>query len=355
MVSDGVAFASAAGAMTTVERLQATGIRRLGTPKSGFRYRAASGGRVSSADAFRIRMLRIPPAWKDVAIAASPRAAVQAVGRDAAGRWQYRYHDSAVARREAKKARRLLHFARALPQMRRAIARDLARPGLPRERVLAGILRILSNCFLRPGSDAYAQENGSFGVSTLRRRHVTVRGDTITFDFPGKSGKRQRRELRDRRVARLVRQLLAMPGHDVFKFLAEDGFVVDVKSRHINEYIKEVMGERFSAKDFRTWAGTLICACALARAGSEEGETRAARRRKLVAAIRETAEHLGNTVAVCRASYINRSVLTGYEKGRVIERQFRQLQDLVGRRAPGLHASEKALVEMLQKDAPAAA
>lgn len=341
--------------MTTVEKLQATGIRRVGTPKSGFRYRTAAGGRVSSADTFRIRMLRVPPAWKEVAIASSLRAAVQAVGRDAAGRWQYRYHESAVARRETKKARRLLHFAQALPLMRRAIASDLARPDLPRERVLAGILRILSNCLLRPGSDAYAQENGSFGVSTLRRRHVALRGDSIAFDFTGKSGQRQKRELKDRRVARLVRQLLATPGRDVFKFVAEDGSVVDVKNRHINEYIKEVMGERFSAKDFRTWAGTLICACALARAGSEEGETRSARRRKMVAAIRETANHLGNTVAVCRASYINRSVLTGYEKGRVIERHFRQLEDLVARRAPGLHASEKALLRLLKKDAAAAA
>lgn len=342
--------------MTAVEKLQRDGIRRLGTPKAGFRYRAADGRKVSLRHRSRIRTLGIPPAWKDVAIAPSERAALQAVGRDKAGRWQYRYHPRAVERRAARKYSRIVHFAEALPKMRRAVASDLARPGLPREKVMASIVRILSSCFLRPGSEVYAEENGSFGVATLRRRHVSVRGDTITFDFPGKSGKRQTRKLRDRKVARVVRQLLALRGREVFRFVEEGGNEVDVRRSHVNAYVKEVMGERFSAKDFRTWAGTLICACALARAGkgAGAGESRAARRRVIVAAIREAAEHLGNTVAVCRSSYIYPSVIRGFERGRVIDRYFDTLDQLVERRSTELHASEKALLKMLRSEAKAA-
>jgi DNA topoisomerase-1 len=228
-------------------------------------------------------------------------------------------------------------------------------PGLPREKVLASIVQILSTCFLRPGSEVYAEENGSFGVTTLRRRHVSVRGHTVTFDFPGKSGKRQTRDLRDRKVARVVRELLSLPGREVFQFVNGDGSPVDVRRSHINEYIKEVMGERFSAKDFRTWAGTLICACALARAGEEaEEESGAARRRRVVEAIREAADHLGNTVAVCRSSYIYPSVIRGFERGRVIDRYFDTLDQLVERRSTGLHASEKALLKLLRREAKAA-
>jgi DNA topoisomerase-1 len=351
----GARFAlSARVTVTAIEKLQREGIRRIGSPRSGFRYRRAGGGRVSSGDRERIRKLRIPPAWRDAAIASSERTALQAAGRDKAGRWQYLYHPRAVERRAARKYRRLVQFAEALPRMRRAVAQDLARPGLPREKVLACILRVLSSCFLRPGSEAYAAENGSFGVATLRRRHVSVRGDTVTFDFPGKSGKRQTRQLRDRKVARILRQLLALKGREVFQFVDEDGNAVDVRRRHINQYVKEVMGERFSAKDFRTWAGTLICACALARArpgNGESGEPRGQRRRVIVAAIREAAEHLGNTVAVCRASYIYPSVLRGFEKGRVIDRYFKTLEELVERRSPELHASEKALLKLLRKEA----
>lgn len=338
-----------ASSMTTIERLTKTGIRRLGTPRSGFRYVLTNGRKAGAKDLFRIHHLKVPPAWKAVAIHPSPAGAVQAVGRDAAGRWQYRYHPSRVARREAEKSRRLVHFAEALPDLRRRIARDIARPGLPRERVMAVILEILSACFLRPGSQVYADENGSFGIATLRRGHVSVRGDTVRFDFPGKSGKRQERVLRHRRVARVVRELLSLPGREVFKFEGAGKRLVDIRRRDINEYIKQVMGERFSAKDFRTWAGTLICACALARSGGKAGESKAGRRRMLVAAIREAADQLGNTVAVCRSSYIHPRVLAGFEKGRVIDRYFDTVEGLLARRGRGLHESEKALLRLLKE------
>jgi DNA topoisomerase I len=337
--------------MTLVERLQATGIRRLGSPSRGFRYRGAKGGAIAKRDRERISALRIPPAWRDVAISASPASAVQAVGRDAAGRWQYLYHARHVAQRGRKKFQRVVHFLAALPRMRRAIARDLALPGLPREKVLACILRILSTCFLRPGSQVYADENRSYGIATLTRRHVTVRGDTVSFDFPGKSGQRQERALSDRRVARIVRDLLRIPGKggEVFKYLDADGRAVDVRRRHINEYIKEVMGERFSAKDFRTWAGTLICASALARAGAVPGESKAARKRTIIAAIRETATHLGNTPAVCRASYIEPLVLARFERGRVLRAYATSVEELLRYRGVGHHKAERALLAMLEQ------
>lgn len=346
--------------MTQLEKLQTRGIRRIGTPKQGFRYETADGKSVGAADLDRIEALKIPPAWTDVYISPSPRASLQAVGKDAAGRWQSRYHDAHVKRREGKKYERVVHFAQALPRLRRAIARDLARPGLPREKVMACVLRILATCFIRPGSQEYAEDNGSYGIATLRHKHVTVKGDTVQFDFPGKSGKRIQRELRDRAVSRVIRQLLAAPGkfagsrrtrYELFKFVNEEGQLVDVRRRHINDYIKEVMGEQFSAKDFRTWAGTLICACALARAGVADGEGKTARKKKVVAAIKETAEHLGNTPAICRSSYIYPSVLSDFERGSVVERYFENVEELIEHSSKTLHPSEKALLELLKRKA----
>jgi len=336
--------------MTGIERLRKSGIRRLGSPKRGFRYRTAEGRPPGAKDLERIRSLVLPPAWKDVAIAPSPGAALQAVGRDAAGRWQYRYSEAHVRRREEQKFRRIVRFAEALPKMRATVARHLALPGLSREKVMACILRILSTCFLRPGSQVYASENGSYGIATLRNRHVTVKGDVITYDFPGKSGKIQHSEMRDRVAASIIRKLKKLRGAEVFKY--EDGGrkIVDVKRRDINQYIKEVMGEAFTAKDFRTWYGSLVCARELARAGSDPSESRTARKKKMVAAVRKTAESLGNTPSVCRASYIYPSVLESFERGRTIERRFETVEKLAsGRR--GLRQSERALLRLLNQKA----
>ncbi|HET9449861.1 MAG TPA: DNA topoisomerase IB [Aggregicoccus sp.] len=333
--------------MTHLERLQKEGIRRRGAPQRGFRYACPDGRKLRPAELARIEALKLPPAWKDVAISPNPRAHLQAVGKDGAGRWQYRYHERQVQKREEEKYQRLLEFARALPRLRRRVAADLRRQGLGREKVLACVLRILGTCYIRPGSEVYAEENGSYGVATLRPRHVKVKGDTVTFDFPGKSGQRQYRELRDRQVARIVRELLKLPGRDVFKFVVDDGAVVDVRRRHINDYIQEIMGTDHTAKDFRTWAGTLICACALARA-----RERVARpdekvlKKTLVAAVKETSEHLGNTPAVARASYISPPVLTHFERGRVVDRYFEKVEELHEIRS-GLHCSEKALLQLL--------
>jgi DNA topoisomerase-1 len=204
---------------------------------------------------------------------------------------------------------------------------------------------------MRPGSEVYASENGSYGIATLRRKHVSVKGDTVEFDFPGKSGVQQYRVITDQDVAKVIRQMLKYPGAEVFKYQNGDGHLVDVKRRHVNEYIKEVMGTNFSAKDFRTWAGTLICACALAREGTDVTERRTARKRKVVNAIKETAKFLGNTPAVCRGSYICPAVVSAFERGKIIANHFETVEDFVSFRGHKLHAAESALLKFLKSSA----
>ena len=335
--------------MTTVERLHATGILRIGTPRSGFRYRPANGGRVWAEDLERIAQLKIPPAWTDVAINSATTGRVQVVGQDAAGRWQYLYHESHVRARERKKFARLIRFGENLPKLRGAVTRDLKGPGLSRDRVMASILRILDTSFLRPGSEIYASENGSYGIATLRPRHVAVKGDVIYFDFKGKSGQQQAREIRDRQVARVLRDLLRHSNRRVFKYQNEDGGLVDVTSRTINQSIKELMGRRFTAKDFRTWAGTLICACALARSASDPDLKRLPIKRRIRAAINETAAALGNTPAVSRDAYICPVVISSFERGEVIDSHFDSLERLIAYRGTDLHRAEKALLKLLRK------
>jgi len=271
------------------------------------------------------------------------------MGKDVAGRWQYLYHDSHVRRRERKKFQRLIDFAEKLPAMRKAVAKDLRQSGYPRQRVMASILRILSMSFIRPGSEVYANENGSYGLATLRPKHVRVKGDLVIFDFPGKSGVRQHREFRDRTTARIVRDLLRRPGRDVFKYQNGDDSFVDVKRRDINVYIKEVMGGNFTAKDFRTWAATLICASTLARVQEQVNGNRHANKRLLVAAIKETAEALGNTPAVCRSAYICPLIMTSFEKGQVIDRHFLSLTELMKYRGTSLHPAERSLLRFLKQ------
>jgi DNA topoisomerase-1 len=334
--------------MTKLERLQNIGIRRLGTPKRGFRYKPVSG-RPTKTDLDRINDLKIPPAWTDVFINPAANGRVQAIGKDTAGRWQYLYHESHTRMQELRKFRRITKFAKAIPQMRATVARHLRQPGLTRERVLAAVLRILSTCYMRPGSEVYASEHGSYGIATLRRKHVTVKGDLIGFDFRGKAGVRQQRELRDHQVARVIRETIKLPGYNVFKYINGDDKPVVVTRRHVNEYIKEVMGSSFSAKDFRTWAGTLVCACALARNGVEISDKKTARNKRIVEAIKETAEVLGNTPAVCRGSYVCPEIISSFEKGQVIDACATNLEDLIGFRGRGLHKAEQSLLEFLKK------
>lgn len=337
--------------MTRFEQLQKTGIHRVGTPARGFKYQRADGAKTSRSDLTRIDELKIPPAWTDVWINSVAGGAIQAIGRDAAGRLQYLYHANHVRRQDAKKFKRLIKFAEALPKMRATVAAEIKQPGLGKEPVMASILRILSTCFLRPGSQVYASENGSYGLATLRPKHVKVKGDVIEFDFPGKSGVRQTRQLKDRQAARVVRSLLRQPSREVFKYRNGGGDFVNVTRRHINDYIREVMGEHFSAKDFRTWAGTLVCACALARVGADALDEDAVRKRKVLEAIEETAGILGNTPAVCRSSYICPEIINSFEKGKTINKHFPTVNRLVTYRGRNLHAAEKSLLGFMRRSA----
>jgi DNA topoisomerase I len=337
--------------VTALEQLQKEGLRRLGTPKSGFRFVAPGGKRVANGEVERLHALRLPPAWSDVYVSPEPGRKLQAIGKDKAGRWQYRYHPAYRQRQETAKYKRLVRFAEALPRLRAAIDRDLRRRGLARERVLAGAVQILSTCFMRAGSQVYADENKSYGIATLKARHVKVLGGLVRFDYTGKSGKRQVRELRDARIARLVKECLAVRGPDLLKYVDADGRVVDIRRRHINDYIQTVMGGAFTAKDFRTWAGTLICACELARHDATVVAGRTDRKKMVVAAVKATAALLGNTPAVCRSAYIFPAVIHGFSRGKVLAEHFDDVAELA--RSRGLHASEKALVELLAaSDAP---
>jgi DNA topoisomerase I len=331
--------------MTQLERLQRQGIRRIGTARSGFRFRTPRGEPVKNGVLDRIRDLKLPPAWSEVYVNPAPGKKLQAIGRDKAGRWQYRYHPSYRARQECAKYRRLVRFARSLPALRAQVERHLRRRGLPREKVLALAVHLIATAFMRPGSQRYADRNRSYGVATLKTKHVEVDGDTVRFDYTGKSGKRQVRCVSDARVARIVRELLRLPGSDLLKFRDEAGQLVDVRRRHINAYLREVMGGPFTAKDFRTWAGTLLCACELARQAGYSVPGRTDAKRVIAAAVKATAEKLGNTPAVCRSSYIFPGVLQGFHRGRVIAHQLEAVAELSRQR--GLHRAERALLELL--------
>ena len=331
--------------MTAIERLHLRGILRRGTPARGFYYQHANGSRVTNQDLERIEQLKIPPAWEDVAINAAPNGRIQAVGQDAAGRWQYLYHESHVRAQQRKKFQRLIEFGESLPRLRATVVRDLRLPGLPKERVMAAILRILSMSYIRPGSEIYANEHGSYGIATLRPRHVSVKGDRIRFEFPGKSGQTQNREIRDHLVAATLKELLKYSNRRVFKYEGLDGKFVDVTRPTINRYIKDVMGQSFTAKDFRTWAGTLVCACALARSRAADPLSTGS----LAEAIEEAAAALGNTPAVSRDAYICPAVITSFEKGEVLRCYFESLNKLTSYRGLKLHRAEKALLRLLTK------
>ena len=278
----------------------------------GFQYLAPDGRTIADrAERARIDSLAIPPAWTDVWICASPKGHIQATGRDARGRKQYRYHPRWREVRDETKYHRLAAFARALPRIRRQVDRDLRRRALSRERVVATVVRLLDETTIRVGNDEYARENRSFGLTTLRDRHVDVRGDRLRFRFRGKSGRVHEVEVEDPRVARVVRRCEDLPGQDLFQYVNEDGEPVDVTSDDVNDYIRAAAGDEFTAKDFRTWTGTVLAAWTLDELGGTEG----APKKQLVSAIEAVAEELGNTPAVCRACYVHPDVIDAHLDG----------------------------------------
>jgi len=309
-----------------------------------FVYSTPTGARVNAARTLaRIRRLAIPPAYTDVWICRDARGHLQASGRDARGRKQYRYHPDWRTARDASKYERLIEFVQHLPALRAAVQRDIALPGLQRRKVLALIVRLLETTSIRIGNEEYSRQNHSYGLTTLQMRHLQLDGGRMRFRFRGKNGKFHDVQLHDARLAAIVRRVQDLPGQDLFQFVDDDGEVQAIGSVEVNAYIREHTAPDFSAKDFRTWTGTLLAAQELATAGYADGDAEA--KRRISAAIAAVAARLGNTPAVCRASYVHPAVLDAYRQHRL------RLPSKAARVAPrrGMSVFERAVLNLLRR------
>ena len=291
--------------------------RRVGSPEEGFTYLGLNGQALTSDDAIgRIDSLAIPPAWTEVRIAPSASHKVQAVGYDAAGRKQYIYSEKHVKRTSRRKFRKLVPFARTLPQLRRVTNEHLRGEGVTRERVLATVVRLMTRAYFRVGSERYAVRNKTFGIATLEKKHLSIDGNDLVFRYKGKRGIDQRRVVADTPLVEILRELLELPGKRLFRYRGSDGKLYDVTAREVNDYLKEILGERYTSKDIRTWGGTVRAATILADLGPAEKKREA--EKNLVLTCKLVATELGNTPAVCRTAYIHPAVLEGYLKGKTI-------------------------------------
>jgi DNA topoisomerase I len=325
-----------------------TGIRRLGSKERGFFYRYPGTDETVREERVltRIENLKVPPAWEDARIARSPSAKVQAIGVDSAGRLQYLYHPKYKERKEHEKFERILRFSEALPRMRHTTSAHLRRKKLDREKVLATMTRLMNAAYFRVGDERYARKNRTYGIATLRRKHLRVEGDTMVFEYTGKWGQVQRKVVTDARLRRIVQECAALPGYEIFKCLDESGEVRDAKARDLNAYVKEVMGEEFTPKDFRTWAGTLFAAVKLAELGATEDLEQA--EKNVLEAVDDVAQRLGNTRDIARASYISPRVIDHYMEGSVIAYYGELIEEIVAQQE-GLTEGEEALLELLNK------
>ena len=292
------------------------GIRRKKAGK-GFTYIRADGSKLGEPDALqRIRALAIPPAWTDVWISPWPDGHIQATGRDAKGRKQYRYHARFREVRELTKYEHVVAFADALPLMREKVREHMALRGLPREKVLATVVHLLESTLIRVGNDDYAKQNNSYGLTTLKNRHVAIDGNEVRFRFTGKSGKQWSVRVRDRRIAKIIKACQELPGQELLQYVDEDGKCRDVTSTDVNDYLREITGKDITAKDFRTWAGTVLAAMALNELESFDSAAQA--KRNLRAAIEKVSSRLGNTPTICRKCYVHPEVLNSYMDGKLL-------------------------------------
>lgn len=345
IVSDPAESAKAAGLRYVTDERPGIGRSRAGR---GFSYRDASGALVRDRDTLaRIRSLALPPAWTDVWICPTANGHLQATGRDAKGRKQYRYHARWREVRDETKYWRMLAFSKALPTIRQRTSQDLGRPGLPKVKVLAAVVQLLEKTLIRVGNEEYARENGSFGLTTLRDKHAEVSGAKVRFEFRGKSGVRHSVEITDRRLARVVGQCRDIPGYELFQYVDENGERDTIDSADVNDYLREIAGDEFTAKDFRTWAGTVLAAMALHEFESFDSETQA--KHNVVRAIERVAERLGNTPAVCRKCYVHPEIIDAYLDGETIRTVERRAEQMLERELHDLDPEEAAVVALLQQ------
>jgi DNA topoisomerase-1 len=306
------------------------GIRRLGAP-GRFRYVRADGRKVSRpAELARIKSLVIPPAWTNVWICPDPSGHLQATGRDARGRKQYRYHPRFRQMRDEVKYSRLPAFAQALRRIRRRTAADVRKRGLPRAKVLAAAVQLLEKTLIRIGNEEYARANGSVGLTTMHDRHATIRGAELRFEFRGKSGVAHAVALHDARLARIVKACRDLPGYELFQYVDPSGERQTICSEDVNAYLRDISGDDFTAKDFRTWAGTVLAAQALARLARYKSQTEA--KRNVLRAIECVASRLGNTRAVCRKAYIHPAIFAAYMDGKPMATDEAGVAAMIGRR-----------------------
>ncbi|WNL43087.1 DNA topoisomerase IB [Halomonas sp. PAMB 3264] len=312
----------------------------------GFTYKTEDGETLKD-QTWRdwIKSLAIPPAWRDVEITLDTRHHIYATGRDDAGRKQYVYNPKWREKREALKFDRMIAFAQKLTPMRRVTGQHMLQEGLPREKVLACMVRLIDSAYFRPGSERYRQQNDSYGLTTMRSKHLTIDGDELIFDYRGKSGQDQHRVVEDARLASVVAELDETPGYEIFKYFDDEGHKVRVDSADLNDYIHEVMGEQFSAKDFRTWAGTSIAALALEELGVDEDEK--VSEKNVREAVERVAKSLGNTPSIARASYIDPRVVESYLDGQTLE-NFRQLVEVELEHEDLTGPDERAVLELLK-------
>ncbi len=328
-------------------------IIRQGSKESGFRYARADGEAVREPkELARIDALRIPPAWRDVHIAARAGATVQAWGIDSKGRKQYRYHARAVAHRELRKHHRVRRLARDLPTIRRRLREDARRSGMPRERVAAGIVQLISEVFIRPGSEKSVRENRTFGLTTLRKSHVSIEDGVATLRYTGKGHVKQRQTVANPSLVRFLKALKRSPGPRLFRYRGDDGKWCDISARDVNNYLRELVGVPYTCKDFRTWGGTLRAAVVLSEIGADGREkSEVQRMRDALMAVRMVAAELGNTPAICRQSYVHPIVIARYvEEGETIAPMLKRLPP----KRPTLeHApEERALIRFLDRHFP---
>lgn len=322
------------------------GIRRARSG-GGFRYTGPDGRAVRDAKTLaRIKALAVPPAWKNVWICASPRGHIQATGLDAAGRKQYRYHAGWRTIRDQTKYERMIPFGEALPSIRKRVREDLALPDLPREKILATIVRLIDLTYIRVGSARYTKANGSFGLTTMRGRHAEVSGSTVRFEFKGKGGKLHEVDVRDPRIAKIVKQCQEIPGQHLFQYLNSDGERRPISSDDVNEYLGLISGADFTAKDFRTWAGSVLALRELC--GVEVASSASESRRLVNSAIEHVASELRNTVAVCRACYVHPAVVEGYLDGSLAEVRLRRVRTKGQSPDDRLRPDEAALLRFLK-------